>query len=52
MTTLHVYTEAEPYWIVRVFQQGASYKFVAWSAAEILAAFCSDLVEPAEKPEP
>lgn len=45
VATVHAYTEAEPYWIVQVVQQGTSWKHVAWTAAEVLAAFSSDLAE-------
>jgi hypothetical protein len=45
VATIHTFTEAEPYWIIQVVQQGTAWKHVAWTAAEILAAFSSDLAE-------
>ena len=52
MATVHPYTEAEPYWILRAYQQGTSYADVARSAAEVLAALGSGLAEPEGKPGP
>jgi hypothetical protein len=52
VATVHPYTEAEPYWIIRVFQQGTSYADVVRSAAEVLAALGSGLAEPEGKPVP
>jgi hypothetical protein len=46
LSTLHPYSSREPYWIVRVSQQGSTFKHLARSVAEILAAFCADLAEP------
>jgi hypothetical protein len=43
VATIHTFTEAEPYWIIQVVQQGTAWKHVAWTAAEILAAFSADL---------
>ena len=45
VATIHTFTEAEPCWIIQVVQQGTAWKHVAWTAAEILAAFSSDLAE-------
>ena len=47
VTTMHDYSESEPYWIVEVVQQGTSYGPVVQSTAEVLAAFASGLAEPA-----
>ena len=50
VSIVHPYSEAEPYWTIRVFQQGTSYASVVGTAAEVLAAFGSSLAEPDEKP--
>lgn len=50
VTTFHPYSDAEPYWMVEVFQQGATGQFLQ-TAAEALSAFCSGLSEPAMKTE-
>ena len=52
VATVHPYTEAEPYWILRVYQQGTSYADVVGSAAQTLAALGSGLAAPEEKPAP
>jgi len=52
VATVHPYTEAEPYWIIRVYQQGTSYGDVVRSAADVLAALGSGLAEPEDKPGP
>lgn len=39
VTTVHPFTEAEPFWIIEVFQQGMVYFGPAKSAAEALAGF-------------
>jgi hypothetical protein len=50
VATVHPYTEVEPYWILRVYQQGTSYTDVVRSAAGVLAALGSGLAEPEGKP--
>jgi hypothetical protein len=45
VSIVHPYSEAEPYWIIRVFQQGTSYASVVGTAAEVLAAFGSSLAD-------
>jgi hypothetical protein len=45
VTTLHPYAEAEPYWIIEVFQQGTSYFAPAQSAAEALTGFAVALAK-------
>jgi hypothetical protein len=52
VATLHAYAQAEPFWIIEVFQQGSSYRHVAWTAAEILTAFGADLAALGEAPAP
>ena len=49
VSTMHPYTEAEPYWRVRVWQQGTGYGSVLSTASEVLVAFASDLAGPAQQ---
>jgi hypothetical protein len=43
ISTAHAYSEAEPYWIIEVFQQGTSYLAPAQTAAEAIAGFATAL---------
>jgi hypothetical protein len=46
----HPYSASEPYWIVRVFQQGTGYHEVVRTAAEALKGFAVGLAGGGEKP--
>jgi Skp family chaperone for outer membrane proteins len=52
VATVHPYTEAEPYWILRIYQQGTSYADVVGSAARTLATLGSGLAASEEKAGP
>jgi hypothetical protein len=45
VSTAHAYSEAEPYWIVEVIQQGTGYYAPAQTAAEAIAAFAAGMTE-------
>lgn len=50
--TFHPYTEAEPYWVIQVANQGGLWGNAAISASKTLVAFCTGLLEMSEAPEP
>jgi hypothetical protein len=49
LATVHPFSEAEPYWVIEVGQQGTSYWGAALAAADALVGFAAGLNEPAEQ---